>query len=32
MEVTGNTIVDAIKISKKKIHLSTAFQQFPTMK
>jgi len=32
MEVTGNTIADAIEISKKKISLSKAFEQFPTMK
>jgi hypothetical protein len=32
MEVTGNTIADAIEISKTKVHLSKAFEQFPTMK
>ncbi len=32
MEVVGNTVADAIAISKTKIHESKAFEQFPTMK
>lgn len=32
MEVTGNTVADAVFISQKKAHLSKAFEQFPTMK
>jgi len=32
MEVVGNTVADAIYISKQKIHLSKAFETFPTMK
>lgn len=32
MEVTGNTVADAIALSQKKTHLSKAFEQFPTMK
>lgn len=32
MEVVGNTISDAIYISQQKIHLSKAFEIFPTMK
>ena len=32
MEVTGNTISDAIEISRSKLHLSRAFEQFPNMK
>lgn len=32
MEVTGNTVADAIALSRKKTHLSKAFEQFPTMK
>lgn len=32
IEVTGNTIADAIAISKLKIPESQAFEQFPTMK
>jgi len=32
IEVVGNTVVDAIEISKKKISLSKAFEIFPNMK
>ena len=32
MEVTWNTIADAIAISQTKIHSSKAFEQFPSMK
>ena len=32
MEVVGNTVADAIEISKQKIHLSKAFETFPNMK
>lgn len=32
MEVTGNTVADAIEISKQKIPLSKAFEIFPNMK
>lgn len=32
MEITGNTVADAIELSKKKIPQSKAFEQFPNMK
>lgn len=32
MEVVGNTIADAITLSQNKIHLSKAFEIFPSMK
>lgn len=32
IKVVGNTVVDAIEISKKKIHLSKAFEAYPNMK
>lgn len=32
MEVTGNTVADAIELSKKKVSESKAFEQFPNMK
>lgn len=32
MEVVGNTVADAIAISRTKVHTSKAFEQFPTMK
>jgi len=32
IKVVWNTVVDTIEISKKKIHLSTAFKKFPNMK
>jgi UDP-N-acetylglucosamine 2-epimerase len=32
MEVVGNTVADAIAISKTKVHTSKAFKNFPTMK
>jgi len=32
MEVVGNTVADAIEISKTKMHTSKAFETFPNMK
>ena len=32
IEITGNTVVDAVEISCKKIHTSKAFEMYPNMK
>lgn len=31
IEVTGNTVADAIEISRQKVHLSKAFETYPNM-